>query len=354
MNNKINRQNNLDLLRIISCLFVVMIHVSATWISPSNNLLNDNNNFYAVLINTCSKFAVPVFFMLSGYFNLSNNNNAKVDTFYKKTIKKIIIPTFIFSIFYIFIKIVEYVILKKQEFNTIFIEIISGNLGALWYLYALIPMYFLVPWLIKIKEKIGENKFIKISFIYFIFSLICGLTSNFSISWNLGNSLNYLGYFLIGYGLSKEKTKLRYNLICTTFLGLIFGFLNVIIVYNLNYVNSFEFDISTNFSILNAIYSICIFLVFMKLKCKINFSWLSKYTFYIYIFHPLILSIIKIVFKGYLYKYNNVLTIILLTNLIFLISLIISYVYMNIHNYIESKYEIDEKISNKVILLLKK
>jgi hypothetical protein len=85
-NATIERQNNFDLLRILSTFAVVLIHINAV-ISSRYHL-----NFLAGFniptpINTVTRFCVPCFVMISGAFILNNKENAN----FKKVLQKILL-----------------------------------------------------------------------------------------------------------------------------------------------------------------------------------------------------------------------------------------------------------------------
>ena len=89
-----SRQSNFDLLRIISTISVVLIHVNAT-VADSNNISLVGFNICS-LINIITRFSVPCFVMLSGAFILNNEKNADYKHFYAKSFYKIGIPLIIF------------------------------------------------------------------------------------------------------------------------------------------------------------------------------------------------------------------------------------------------------------------
>lgn len=104
------RERNYDLLRIISTIAVVMIHVSAIWfgnaiagISERGLSVTDARSTYWIcLYNSLPRFAVPCFVMLSGAFILEDEKNIEYKRFYAKSFAKIGIPTIIFSAVYFF------------------------------------------------------------------------------------------------------------------------------------------------------------------------------------------------------------------------------------------------------------
>lgn len=93
------RENNLDFLRVIACVMVISIHVSAFYVTKyveTPNFKFTIGNFY----DSFTRLAVPIFVLLSGRFALSDERNIHVKYYYKKFFNRIIIPTIIWSLLY--------------------------------------------------------------------------------------------------------------------------------------------------------------------------------------------------------------------------------------------------------------
>lgn len=75
-----NRDNNLDLLRIISTFSVILIHVNY-YFFQSRVFTPEFTKLYIFesMVNTVTRFSVPYFIMISGAYLL---NNKKVKIFY--------------------------------------------------------------------------------------------------------------------------------------------------------------------------------------------------------------------------------------------------------------------------------
>lgn len=137
---KKTRDNNLDLLRIMACIAVVGLHT----LHKDLSLINSS------LYYLCG-FAVPVFFMASGY-TLLNRETVKFSYSIRKInsiIKLILIWDLIFGVVEIFFSYVNH------NFNWfLVIDIIidiprgfwqSGKFFHFWYFGALILIYFILP-----------------------------------------------------------------------------------------------------------------------------------------------------------------------------------------------------------------
>lgn len=104
---KSERNRNYDFLRIVCTIAVIMIHVSGSYksaymdINEFGNIYKDNL-FITCVFNSVSRFAVPCFVMLSGCFILADRKNADYNFFWRKKMKKLGIPTLLFSFGYCF------------------------------------------------------------------------------------------------------------------------------------------------------------------------------------------------------------------------------------------------------------
>lgn len=157
------RDNNLDLLRIVAAIMVIVQHVSAIYI---HRLDNNLDGYYetANIYFSISVYAVPIFVMLSGAFLLSNSQNSDYVYFYRKIRRKIIKPTIIWSLLYVlFVQLKNYIAFRS-DVEVDFYQPIKNLLNGrpyyhLWYLFMIIGLYAVTPVLIMIKDEISQKKF---------------------------------------------------------------------------------------------------------------------------------------------------------------------------------------------------
>lgn len=300
MQNK--RENNYDLLRIISALAVVIIHSSSIYINAISDSsifgkVYTDNIFVTCLYFVLTRFAVPCFVMLSGAFIISNNKNADYKYFYKKSFKNIGIPTIVFSIVYLVYGLIKYGILTVIQGRNI-IEIlqpikdllIGSPLWHMWYLYMLIGVYLLAPIVIKLKNEIGDKNFCKVSIIFLIWSSISNITSTHKLNYDIGLSFEYLSYFMIGYVIrNKSKQKSNKKAVIYIVMGLLVELLLVYIRYlqEINVITNKSFAplLIEPFFPLVVIASILIFKGFSVMDIKHDFSKLSALSFWVYLAH---------------------------------------------------------------------
>lgn len=165
------REANYDLLRIISTIAVIILHVSAIF----QNAITDStifgeiytkNIFVIFLYNTLSRFAVPCFMMISGAFLLSEKRNMDYKFFYKKSLYNIGVPTIIFSVLYFgFSEImsVRKIIMGGESFELLLQPVKDVVKGVpyyhLWYMYTLLVVYLFIPVIIRVKSEMHEKTF---------------------------------------------------------------------------------------------------------------------------------------------------------------------------------------------------
>ena len=330
---------NIDLLKIICCISVILIHVSATYINTISNHMNEI--FYINLLNCITRFAVPCFVMISGYFAISNNKNDDCITFYKKKIKSIIIPMIIFSVIYLIYDLTNNILENAiSNIKVLLFSFITGNLEYhMWYLYMVIFLYLITQILWKIKDNIGESNFDKIGKVLLIVSIPFALTSTHKFSYDIGFSIYYLGYYILGYTIAKKvKNKSNKKFAFYLLIGLLILFLNSFIrldILKQGFTdNNFVFPVIGNISVVKELWvlvviaSIFIYKAFRYLDIKINLYCITKYTLYIYMAHIFVLNTLNRLNL----HYSVYFIIPLYTILVFLISWIISIIYLFIYS----------------------
>lgn len=342
------RENNIDLLKIVACIMVISIHVSAFWVDKY--LKEDNYKFLlANFWDALSQVAVPTFVMIAGRYALSNEKNINYKMYYEKILKNIYIPTFIWSFLYIvynyLIEILAFFIKGKEIelFSPIKSFLIGCPAYHLWYLYMMIATYLTVPFLIKFRKKYGNNKFFQLGIIFVFIGLGVVLTKlylknnffkeDYFFEWlcNLEylKFINYMGYFILGYCLKNKKINIKKSLSLYLFsllaLILIVERTRNLFYYNHNFIFIFVGTLS-------------LYLFFNNINLRYDFSKLEKHTFNIYLVHAGILTSVFIFLTQILnYEPDIVWYIPLTIVVIFLISLSFSVILEKVLNKIKNK-----------------
>ena len=142
----------LDVLRFISILAVVLIHTTTRTIEMTGNDLQHIP--WTLFLNQASRFAVPLFFMISGFvLELNYSFATSYGAYLKKRIKRILIP-------YIFWSFIYYFFVYKQHQVNFFSTLLTGSASyQLYFIPTLLVFYIIFPLLHKL-YRIIANKWV--------------------------------------------------------------------------------------------------------------------------------------------------------------------------------------------------
>ena len=369
-----NRENNYDLLRILACFAVIIAHVSTEYIDnvvQNGTVYSNGDLFIVILFNVLSKFAVVTFVMLSGAFLLSNPNNKNRKEFYKKSIKTILVPTLIFSVFYFFLaegKTIYDIIYYGEDIGDIIMPIKNFFIGVpyyhMWYMYMLMGLYIIIPNLIVFIEKINNKK--KRNYYYaaiIAMCLISGLTSSIKIKYSICNVIVYAGYLLLGYKIryelkDKKNNKVGCMLVILGFVVLsllsVYAYNNFMILYTAKYdllsIHNLVFSI-TNFGPIICLSSSLIFAGFSKINIKKTVINISNKTFYMYLFHAIVITILFMIENKLLKLELSIPFVIILNSIIsFVVSYLLSVIYLWFYRKIDKNDWLEKKIVERLKL----
>lgn len=327
------RYYSLDALKGICALLVVLFHV------PIPGKVGQ-------IVILFAKCAVPIFFMISGYFLGKKHDTEKILISIKKQLLKIIkLALCALALYLIFCLVLSYKdiagylnsffgingLIRLFVFN----EPIAG--GHLWYLFAYIYALIILYWIVKYKKE-------KYMYIYSIIGLVVYLTFGKYSNIFFGREFNYLyirnflfdalpyvsiGYYLANKDLSRIKNSKLMCVIIISTVALILEY-TLLNYFNVNTVyNNYLFDTSLAISVL-------ILCINNKNIFKDSFLYKlgNKDSLYIYIIHPMINTILNKMFAivGATSIYSKVSWIVVL-----ILSIIISICYNNIKTRIKNK-----------------
>ena len=317
-----------DILKIVAIVFVILIHV----ISEYWDSLNINSGSFIILsiLESISRFCVPIYFMVSGALFLSDEKKITFKDILKKYVPRILLLFVFWNLLYSFLSVIitKDVITLKMVGKVLLNTLLGEGIFHLYFLPIIIGFYLCVPLIKKITVK--ENKellkyFIIILFIFFGFERLLEYLFNISISYQLlfGGYLIYfiLGYYLSTFEISKKETNIIY----------ILGILGFIITLGFTIVFSKAkgiTDVFLKYDTFNVImYSSCVFLFaknhFNKFNDKL-LNVLSRTNFGVYLIHGLVLGLLEYI--GLFDKLPIVLSIVLNCAIIYIVSTICVYI----------------------------
>ena len=269
---------NIDILRIFAFAFIVMLHTLnrqyglAVWMSG-----------YAVI-----SIGVNLFIMISGYLLLDRTETVK--EFFRKRFFSILPLFIIFNIIYIYF------------YNHSFITIKKISASHFWYIYMILGLYLLTPWLRKVLQY-AEKETFYVVVLWFLCNVLNPYMQFFrfpKIPFSHFPITGFIGYYILGYYLKKYRYKLeKIPFICV--IGVyITGFL--ISVLSTKYVLVTTGNRISDFFDKNSLGTFFMSVSFFIFWIKFNFKnrnkvirMISDSTYFAYLIHIIILHyVIKI------------------------------------------------------------
>ena len=315
------RDYRLDLLRVISMIMVVIIHIANYYCRAFNDI--DKISYLGALIfNTISRISVPFFFMISGATLLSEKYDK--DKNKERIIKKIITLIVITIIYFIWDKYY-----MNRDINIIYL-LNKPERKLLWFMYAIIGIYISLPFIKCMVDKMGKDEDKLFVILWLMFNgILKGLNIGNTYLIPIISGTYYLGYFIIGHMIIKYYDYIRKNknnklLLITSIISFI---IVVILTYFISINNGEHFTKLLTYSnalIMVASLSSFIYLYFnIKDKEYIIISKLSNLSFGIYLFHAIILDfIMKLIPYQNIYSYIGIPVILIIV--IFITSVIVN------------------------------
>ena len=269
---------NIDILRIFAFVFIVMLHTLnrqyglTVWMSG-----------YAVI-----SIGVNLFIMISGYLLLDKTETVK--EFFRKRFFSILPLFIIFNIIYIYF------------YNHSFITIKKISAPHFWYIYMILGLYLLTPWLRKVLQYAEKETFyvVVLWFLCNVFNPYMQFFRFPKIPFSHFPITGFIGYYILGYYLKKYRYKLeKIPFICV--IGVyITGFL--ISVLSTKYILVTTGNRISDFFDKNSLGTFFMSISFFVFWIKFNFKnrnkvirMISDSTYFAYLIHIIILHyVIKI------------------------------------------------------------
>lgn len=265
----------LNFLKGIACLLVVFMHAEFP-------------GYLGVVVQTVSRFCVPLFFMISGYYSFYNDESNRIG--FRKALHILRIIAFA-SVLYLVIYLINSIISNNwgiYNFST-FVEFFAFNephiiSNHLWFLFALFYVYLLYWFVEKFKLQKLLHYLIPILFCSYVF-LAQGL-------WLMGYSLQNFYYrnffiegllfFSIGHFIHFHQDKIKFNNIL---LIVVFVLSTILCVVERKFVGR---DFGVNISTFPQVISLFIVAIQNSGMFKNNFitKMGKNYSLFIYILHP--------------------------------------------------------------------
>nr|WP_314081957.1 acyltransferase [uncultured Leptotrichia sp.] len=280
----------IDIIRILAFIFIVLLHTVN---------IQYGINIWILLYGVIS-IGVNLFIMISGYLLLDKSE--KMSVFFKKRIRGIF-PLFIFfNIVYIFVNKVKIMPVLQGK------EIVAPHF---WYIYMILGLYFITPWLQKVLKFAKKE-----TFIILILWFLCSILNPHLIKFDLPRIpfshfpiTEFIGYYILGYYIKVDRDKIKkvpfYIIIIIYLIGFFISAISTkyVLLKTGNRISDF-FDKN---SLGTFFMTVSFFTFFIKLDFKNRneaVKIVSNSTYFAFLVHLLVLKIVvkfsdEMIFKSF-------------------------------------------------------
>lgn len=276
-------------MRFIACFAVMIVHISATGVT--DYIQGSFPHIVMTILNRSLKFTTPVFIFLSGMtgFYGYRNKQFKYFEFLRKRLPKVLIPYLIWCIIYYF----AYIRMGFYVFDIKFFvkSIVEGTMSYhLYFVIIIIQLYLLGPIFYNLVK--NSQKRIVLLVISAVVTSLCVEYIRFDLSDRI--FLKYMFFYMFGMFVTLEYEKftswLKKHSIFAVASYIIAGLAYTLVSYYDMKIYSYVWFL---FSIVSIFF---VYLIGLILKDKVQkiYSFIKIFgqsSYYIYLMHPLVLTI---------------------------------------------------------------
>jgi len=192
----------IDLLRCVAPIAVVVIHVLGPYREQLGEI-PDSEWITAISFNSFSRWAVPIFIMITGALMLSDTRDFDARYYLKHRLGKVLLPFLAWSVFYAFLS--GYTLAgfdSSVALQTLQALPVHETYYHLGFFYFFIPLYFIIPLLNIFVRKISRGTVIGLAYVWLLLTTLF----LFKVDGVWGQELIlFSGYLLLGYCLFQYR-----------------------------------------------------------------------------------------------------------------------------------------------------
>lgn len=303
------RIHSMDKIRVVSVLAVLSIHIST---------INMTYNDYSYVWNQVSRFAVPLFILMSGFLlHYAELGRADFSTgrFYHKRLGKILFPYVLWTIIYTLYSARHLLLVEASTapFPVIFEQVIRHLINGqgfvhLYFLCALFQLYLLYPllhkWVMERPQRLMVISFILTASLHtlvYLHQTQYLVLPSLKITTYVSIFPSWILFFVLGMVLARNwasvERVLKGNFIYVALLWILVG---VILVIDGMETGTFSSSIKPTV----ILYCIASFFFFYSLfldwgirgkLVETCFTWFAERSFMVYLVHPMLMNVSWIV-----------------------------------------------------------
>lgn len=273
------RKSNIELLRIVAMLFVVLLHAnyfSLGRVDITDIIINPIPAFFKAYLEQLCIVCVNVFVLISGWFGI------------RPTLKgglSLLFQVFFFHILIILVLLAIGESIPASGFYRLFYED-----SPYWFVIAYLILYAVSPILNAFIETVNVRTYLSVLVSFFLLEFAFGWMSNVAGAvYNEGYSaISFMGLYLLARFLYKYATKIiTFSIPQNIMLYFLFSLLPILLFFLTK--REFNYMAYTSPFVISA--SVFFFMAFNKMKFSnkvINYLACSSFAIYLVHLHPLV------------------------------------------------------------------
>lgn len=314
----------LDVLKTVAIIGVIVIHSAAPLVD--NYSVGSYNWWVGNIYDSITRTSVPLFFMVSGAL-LLDKKISSLNFFYVKKVLPLFFAFLFWSTIYFLQRNIPYP--ESFTFSNYIKTMLTGTVfGRLWFLYTIIGLYLVTPFVSIFVKNASENMIKGYIVLWFISTTVIDFFQYFydiTIAFDLSLMYGYIGYFVLGYYCKEKDFKIN-----TSIIILFLSVLNLITImgtYHLSSINNQNVLYFYNNLSPNTILITLLFFVLMKNtvngESTNNLKEISMNSLGIYLLHSLIMNYLREIGINHT-LWNPIIEVPILVVLTFIISFLLS------------------------------
>lgn len=315
--NMIQRNNSIDLLRVLACIAVIFIHVSTAPVGSASVTVAGGIFKNLEFVHILMAWSIPVFFMITGFCMMQKEVCTYSYCFSK--VFKYLVTLFTVGLFYALLegvyteKTINYSIVVNA-----FKSVVSGNTwDHMWFVYSIIGIYLVAP-IIHCFIKQDNKNVVILTTLLFVFSILTPVISQYvPIALELPFT-GYLVYVCFGGMIAKCTIAKWWKYL---------SFITIVLCIAYLYVNATKQIFLFKHPII-CFMAMGIFLLISQMNVKTNkiILEIANCSWGIYLIHPFFMNIALKVLKIDLLSGMLYIKLFIFAMVLFVISLIVTYI----------------------------
>ncbi len=297
----------LDVLRALATIGVIVIHTS----SPVLNMAYGHSMsewWVGNIFDSASRFAVPLFLMLSGATLIGKEDPLAV--FYKKRMMRVLVPfLFWMLVYWVYRWLMLQPHQQPQQMNDIIqwavrLFLDEGISKHFWYIYMIIFIYLFIPFIGKIVRNTSNNQLF-VGLLAWV--VLCVSTNSMNLSfykWTGDYEYKLLGYFqysgfvVLGYFLNKVELKLNHRRLIAGITFVLSVIVSALVAYFMSKSDGrLNLKVYSYFSINTIIQAIAIFVLIKGIVVENKYfsqicAYISDYSYGVYLVHIILIGVL--------------------------------------------------------------